>query len=121
MRDRLRQSLAAGALCALCILAAAEAGADDPDATARLASEPVFGTAVAESVLASQRGGADLSVNENNATATVQGNVARNLATGNNTITENSFSNVTGIPMVVQNSGNNVVIQNSTILNLQMK
>jgi hypothetical protein len=120
MRDRLSRTSAAAALCALC-MSTGIAMADDalrgsgPQASAGL------GPAVSDSVLATQRGGADLSVNENNTKATVQDNVARNLTTGNNTITESSFSNVTGIPMVVQNSGNNVVIQNSTILNLQMK
>jgi hypothetical protein len=120
MRDRLRTTLVAGVLCTLCIplgIARAENAAGDANAKA----DAVFGVAVSESVLAGQRGGADLSVNENNTKATVQDNVARNLTTGNNTITESSFSNVNGIPMVVQNSGNNVVIQNSTILNLQMK
>lgn len=81
----------------------------------------VLGQTVSEDVLATQRGGADLHINENNAKATVQDNVARNLTTGSNTISDSAFSNVTGIPMVVQNSGNNVIIQNSTILNLQMK
>lgn len=76
---------------------------------------------VGERELAAQRGGADLHVNENNATATVQDNVARNLTTGNNTIAGSAFANTNGVPMVVQNSGNNVVIQNSTILNLQMQ
>jgi hypothetical protein len=80
-----------------------------------------FGAVVSDSVLDAQRGGADLHINENNATATVSDNVASNLSTGNNTITESAFSNTSGIPMVVQNSGNNVIIQNSTILNLQMK
>lgn len=76
--------------------------------------------AASDESLAEARGGADLSVNENNLDATMEGNVASNLSTGNNTITESAFSNATGIPMVIQNSGNNVIIQNSTILNLQL-
>ncbi|NLD67816.1 MAG: hypothetical protein GX644_03275 [Limnobacter sp.] len=70
--------------------------------------------------LAAQRGG-DVHINQNNATATVEDNVAQNVTTGNNTVSGNAFSNVNGVPMVVQNSGNNVVIQNSTILNLQLQ
>lgn len=120
MRDRLGRRGAAAALCALC-LNCGNAVAEDARSNGSPRADEVLSRVVNEAALAAQRGGADLSVNENNARATVQDNVARNLTTGNNTITENSFSNVTGIPMVVQNSGNNVVIQNSTILNLQMK
>jgi parallel beta-helix repeat protein len=50
----------------------------------------------------------------------VTDNVASQLTTGSNSISENSFSNSSGIPIVIQNSGNNVLIQNSTILNLQL-
>ena len=75
---------------------------------------------VGDSELDAQRGGADLHVNENNARAVVRDNVATNLTTGNNSINGDSFSGMSGVPMVVQNSGNNVVIQNSTILNLQL-
>ena len=76
---------------------------------------------IAESELSKQRGGADLHLNENNASAIVSDNSATNLTTGNNSISGEAFSGLSGVPMVVQNSGNNVVIQNSTILNLQMQ
>lgn len=79
------------------------------------------GSVIDESELSKQRGGADLHLNENNASAIVSDNVAMNLSTGNNSINGDSFSGMSGVPMVVQNSGNNVVIQNSTILNLQMQ
>jgi len=78
------------------------------------------GSVVADDELSRQRGGADLHLNENNASAIVTDNVATNLSTGNNSINGESFSGMSGVPMVVQNSGNNVVIQNSTILNLQL-
>jgi hypothetical protein len=80
----------------------------------------VLGRVVSDVELDVQRGG-DVHVNDNNATGNVQDNVARNLTTGNNTITESAFANSAGIPMVIQNSGNNVLIQNSTILNLQLQ
>jgi len=76
---------------------------------------------VDERELAAQRGGAELHLNQNNASAAVHDNTASNLSTGNNTISGSAFANANGVPMVVQNSGNNVVIQNSTILNLQMQ
>jgi cell wall assembly regulator SMI1 len=84
------------------------------------AGDLVLGRVVSELELETQRGG-DVHVNDNNATGNVQDNVARNLTTGNNTITESAFANTAGIPMVIQNSGNNVLIQNSTILNLQLQ
>ncbi len=105
---------------------------DDAPIDARLVStaqrEPTSGEAtwggarvVDDRELAQQRGGADLHLNENNASAIVRDNVATNLNTGNNSINGDSFSGMSGVPMVVQNSGNNVVIQNSTILNLQLQ
>ena len=81
-------------------------------------------TVIEDSQLATARGGADTgsqtTLNQNNTSGAVSGNVASQLTTGSNTISENSFSNSSGIPVVIQNSGNNVLIQNSTILNLQM-
>lgn len=40
------------------------------------------------------------------------------LHNGSNTISNHAFDNVNGIPTVIQNSGNNVIIQSSTIVNL---
>jgi hypothetical protein len=68
--------------------------------------------------LANARGGS--SSNQNNTTGTVAGNVASQLTTGSNAISSSAFSDSSGIPIVIQNSGNNVLIQNSTILNLQL-
>jgi len=47
-------------------------------------------------------------------------NSARNVTTGDNNISAGSFANMSGLPTVIQNSGANVLIQNATILNLQM-
>jgi hypothetical protein len=51
----------------------------------------------------------------------VTGNSATNVSTGANVIDSGSFSNMSGIPVVIQNSGANVLIQNATIINLQFK
>lgn len=83
--------------------------------------DPTFGVLASDERLADERGGAELQLNENNASAVVRDNVASNLRTGNNTISSGAFSNSNGVPMVVQNTGNNVVIQNSTILNLHLQ
>jgi len=82
--------------------------------------DPELGGIVGEEALATARGGSDLHVNQNNLDAILEDNVASNLTTGDNTITEGAFTNTMGIPMVIQNSGNNVIIQNSTILNLEL-
>lgn len=130
MRTLLRPFLAAVATAAVLLPGASiAAGEDDAPLDARAFATQPASAAVAwpgESVvddreLSQQRGGADLHVNENNASAIVRENVATNLSTGNNSINGESFAGMSGVPMVVQNSGNNVVIQNSTILNLQLQ
>jgi hypothetical protein len=82
--------------------------------------DPLTADVLGDAELANQRGGSETHLNQNNATGTVAGNVASQLNTGSNTISESAFSNTNGIPIVIQNSGNNVLIQNSTILNLSL-
>ena len=89
--------------------------ADDSDRF----NDALEASVLSDSVLAEQRGGTETH-NQNNVAGTVTDNVASQLTTGSNSISENSFSNSSGIPIVIQNSGNNVLIQNSTILNLQL-
>jgi hypothetical protein len=84
------------------------------------ADDPLTANVLGDAELAKQRGGSDSHLNQNNSTGAVTGNVASQLNTGSNTISESAFSNSSGIPIVIQNSGNNVLIQNSTILNLQL-
>lgn len=130
MRNLLRSFLATIATAAILgpgLAAAAEVDDAPLDARASAPQPAASATAwtdanvVDERELAQQRGGADLHLNENHASAIVRDNVATNLSTGNNSINGESFSGMSGVPMVVQNSGNNVVIQNSTILNLQLQ
>lgn len=83
--------------------------------------DPLASVVIDDATLADARGGADTHLNQNTSTGTVTGNVASQLTTGSNMISEGSFSNSSGIPIVIQNSGNNVLIQNSTILNLQLE
>lgn len=78
--------------------------------------------------LEGQRGGTDTHItntdtvnNAANFNGGVNGNSAVNVMTGANTIDAGSFANMSGIPVVIQNSGANVLIQNATIINLQMK
>lgn len=116
------------AVCVLPALAGAEEVAvettPEPAPAAAVAPVAAFESGldeiVSEELLATARGGSDLHVNQNNLEAILEDNVASNLTTGDNTITEGAFTNTMGIPMVIQNSGNNVIIQNSTILNLEL-
>jgi hypothetical protein len=83
-----------------------------------------IGPAVDTSKLDSYRGGSDSFtevLNKAQLSGTVGSNVAAYVATGSNAITDGAFSNASGIPTVIQNSGANVLIQNSLIVNLQLK
>lgn len=54
-------------------------------------------------------------------TGTVVGNtVGDNSITGDNTIANEAFGNAAGMFTVIQNSGNNVLIQNTTVYNINM-
>jgi hypothetical protein len=70
--------------------------------------------------LAKRRGGAD-SLSDMQLKGVVSDNRAVNVTTGSNTISDGAFQGMSGLPMVVQNSGNNVLIQNATIVNVQVK
>jgi len=114
-----------------CLNAAPSLAADEPvgagglgDTSSLSASKPraPFRAPLGTNDLDRQRGGADTRiVNEQRLAATLSQNVASDLTTGNNAINDGSFLGASGFPMVIQNSGNNVIIQNSTILNLNLK
>lgn len=76
--------------------------------------------AVDSATLAGQRGGSTLVRNDMNLTGTTADNTARNVNTGDNAISAGAFANMSGMPVVIQNSGANVLIQSAVILNLQM-
>ncbi|MBC7505836.1 MAG: hypothetical protein H7267_08965 [Sandarakinorhabdus sp.] len=67
------------------------------------------------------RGGDGGSASSATLDGVVSGNSATNVITGGNAIVAGSFAGATGIPIVIQNSGANVLIQNATIINLQFK
>jgi len=74
-----------------------------------------------EEKLAQMRGGSDAPWSDMKLAGSVANNSAVNVATGNNIVTDGAFSNASGLPMVIQNSGANVLIQNATIVNVQIK
>jgi hypothetical protein len=70
--------------------------------------------------LAAQRGGTQV-LNDMKLRGVVADNQAINVTTGGNQISDGAFAGAAGIPMVIQNSGNNVLIQSATIVNVQVK
>lgn len=79
-----------------------------------------LGDSVDSATLAKLSGGTMI-VQNTNLNGTVSDNTADHLTTGDNTITGGSIAGATGFPTVIQNSGNNVLIQNATVLNVEFK
>ena len=85
------------------------------------AAKPVLGVpALSAQALATRRGGTDV-FNDMQLKGVVADNRAINVTTGANQISDGAFAGTSGLPMVVQNTGNNVLIQNATIVNVQVK
>ena len=112
----------------------AAARADDTSAPARAPSpdaapeptrpapqaENALGPASADALLDAARGGSDNTDIDTRLTGSVSGNSATYVTTGANVIASGSFANMAGIPIVIQNTGANVLIQNATVVNLRM-
>ncbi|WP_298270885.1 hypothetical protein [Geobacter sp.] len=89
-----------------------------------------FGSAVSGNDLMAQNGRLDMQIDQLNFQAStsdqsnsyVGGNYLLNPgATGINSVSDSAFTNASGIATVIQNSGNQVLIQNSMILNLLLR
>jgi hypothetical protein len=111
-------------------LAFADTGAADqalllPEVRATGSASPFGSAAINSDALEASRGGAELVFNKvlntNSLDGMVGDNSAHHLTTGSNLVTAGSFEGASGFSTVVQNSGNNVLIQNSTIVNVQLK
>ena len=89
-------------------------------APARVVGAAQFGRPVGSASLAQLRGGTEVANSDMRLAGTTAGNSAFNVATGNNAISAGAFANMSGFPVVIQNSGANVLIQNAMILNLQI-
>ena len=109
-------------------LASAAWAGPDADAATRAAARALFrpGNAIAaqagkqDGLLDGQRGGTDTR-NDARIDGAVGANTAVNVVTGANSIDAGSFAHMAGIPVVIQNSGANVLIQSATIINVQFK
>ncbi|MEF7615635.1 hypothetical protein V4F39_17100 [Aquincola sp. MAHUQ-54] len=75
---------------------------------------------VGESALAGRRGGTQ-TVNDVKLRGVVANNQAVDVVTGGNSISDGAFSGAAGLPMVIQNTGNNVLIQNATVVNVKVQ
>ena len=79
-----------------------------------------WGRSVDSKALAMSSGG-----NEVSETITLNGTVTNNtvdhVVTGSNVMGNGAFNGAAGVPMVIQNTGNGVLIQNATILNVQFQ
>ena len=94
-----------------------QAMADENDVT----ETGMFGTALTDDRLATNRGGHNLELNTNNVNGKLYDNQATSNVTGSNNITTGAFSGSSGMSTVIQNSGNNVLIQSATILNIKLQ
>jgi hypothetical protein len=59
-------------------------------------------------------------LNDMDLTADLHDNSLISSATGSNTISDGAFTGATGFVTVIQNTGNQVIIQDSTIINLTL-
>jgi hypothetical protein len=116
-------------LCILLLLCGALAtmshGAGPPGKTVDPAA---LGPAVPEENMAQQTGRQGVAIDELNNTlntaetsGTVSSNLLTSTVTGTNIIGDNAFGSTSGIATVIQNSGNQNVIQSSFIMNLSIK
>jgi hypothetical protein len=81
-----------------------------------------MGAPLAHEALEAQRGGeSHFELNIQETTATLEKNAAVGNATGANSIGGGSFAGASGFPVAVQNSGNNVIVQNAFIINLDVR
>ena len=116
-------ALATGFAFALPVQVMAQTSSAEPAATITTPhsdSGTGFDKPIQADKLADYRGGTALVSSDMQLSGTTANNAAVNVATGTNAISAGSFSNMSGLPIVIQNTGANVLIQNAVILNLQM-
>lgn len=80
--------------------------------------------ALTEAELGGQRGGETplpAPFQHSQVGGTVEGNIVYSAVTGNNLVTDGAFSGAAGFTTVIQNSGNNVLIQDSTVINVILR
>lgn len=97
---------------------AANSFADDLPADALDGHDPIQETAL-DTVRGFGAGGF-VQLNDVDLQATMTGNVIHSSTTGSNIISNGAFTNLEGFATVIQNTGNHVILQNSTIINFML-
>ncbi len=87
---------------------------------AQAGGSAAFGPPIGLEALARFRGGTEITSNDMTLNGTTASNSADHVITGTNSIGSGAFANMNGLPLVVQNSGANVLIQNAVIVNVKM-
>ena len=106
----------------LLLMSGAPAWADqDTEPSGPDQGEFMLGTAVMADEQLDQMRGRQTVFNTNDVDGQLYNNEAVSNVTGSNFVTDGSFAGMTGFSTVIQNSGNNVLIQNATVLNLQFQ
>ena len=100
--------------------AAPAAEATPPQPVVAVRANPLGLKPLSTQAMARRRGGTE-TLNDMRLRGVVTGNTATDVVTGGNVISEGALAGAAGLPTVIQNSGNNVLIQNATIVNVQMK
>ncbi|MGB6241661.1 MAG: hypothetical protein WBF69_04175 [Castellaniella sp.] len=80
-----------------------------------------LGAPVSDSALSQYRGARDITFNMQDTQGQLYNNQASNTYSGSNQVSDQALSGMNGFSTVIQNSGNNVLIQNSTIVNVKMQ
>ena len=80
-----------------------------------------LGMPVSDTALSQYRGARDITFNLQDTRGQLYDNQAANTVSGSNHVSDQAFSGLNGFSTVIQNSGNNVLIQNSTIVNVKMQ
>lgn len=106
--------------CAVMASATAQTSTDAVRSVPTAARIADFNKILTVAELDKYRGGSQIVRNDMTLTGTTADNTAQHVTTGSNAISSGAFANMSGIPVVIQNSGANVLIQNAVILHLQM-
>lgn len=101
---------------------ACASGAADATPQAETSPPPGFGPATPVETLKDMSGGSNTTnnINEQTLNGTMTNTEATDNVSGGNIVSGSAFGNAAGLPTVIQNSGNNVLIQNSTIVTVRM-
>lgn len=102
----------------------ASVGLAEPDRTEWVVDDLEFGAEVSNAYLEGQSGMAGLTgepASSADLNARLNDNIVYSSVNGSNNIGKGAFTDAIGFPTVIQNSGNNVIIQNNTILNVTLQ